>query len=248
MEGSLTPPVLETITTAAAYLGGGLAMGLGAIGSAVGEGHTAHDTINGMARQPARSGDMLRTMLIGQAIVESPGIFSLVVAFMCIIGEHASNLPTAAALIGAGFGIGISSLGSGIGAGLTSAGALTSIARQPESQNRVTILMLVGQALATTPSIFGFLIALLLAKLTFGAGGIVQAAALLGAGICVCTGTFGPGLGVGYAGQQACLGVSNNSRAASPIQRAFLLGAATAQSTAIYSLVIAILLVFLRIT
>jgi len=72
------------IIAAAKYLAAGIAMGLGAIGPAIGEGMAASHALDGMARQPEMETSLLRTMIIGQAITESTGIYSLVVAIILI--------------------------------------------------------------------------------------------------------------------------------------------------------------------
>ncbi|MGC9529702.1 MAG: ATP synthase F0 subunit C [Candidatus Bipolaricaulaceae bacterium] len=72
------------IIAAARYLAAGLCMAIGAIGSAIGEGIAAAHALDGMARQPEMEAPLLRTMIIGQAITESTGIYSLVVAIILI--------------------------------------------------------------------------------------------------------------------------------------------------------------------
>lgn len=72
------------IATAAKYLAAGFVMGIGAIGSAIGEGMVAAHALDGMARQPEMEGALLRTMVLGQAITESTGIYSLVVAIVLL--------------------------------------------------------------------------------------------------------------------------------------------------------------------
>lgn len=69
---------------AARYLGAGLCMGLGAIGPAIGEGFAAGKALEGIARRPEMAGLLTRTMLIGQAVSESTGIYSLVIAIILI--------------------------------------------------------------------------------------------------------------------------------------------------------------------
>lgn len=65
-------------------IGAGLCMGIGAIGPAIGEGHAVGCALEGMARQPEVA-DILRTnMILGCAITETTGIYSLVVALLMI--------------------------------------------------------------------------------------------------------------------------------------------------------------------
>jgi len=69
------------IVKAAGYIGAGLAMGLGAIGPGVGEGMVA---AKACGRTPKEAGLLTRTMLVGQAVSESTGIYSLVVALLLL--------------------------------------------------------------------------------------------------------------------------------------------------------------------
>ena len=74
----------EAIVKAAALLGAGLAMGFGAIGPGVGEGFAAGKACEGVAKRPEEAPLLTRTMLIGQAVSESTGIYSLVIALLLI--------------------------------------------------------------------------------------------------------------------------------------------------------------------
>ena len=70
------------LVRAAALLGAGIAMGLGAIGPGVGEGYVAGKACEAIGRRPEEAGLLTRTMLVGQAVSESTGIYSLVVALL----------------------------------------------------------------------------------------------------------------------------------------------------------------------
>ncbi len=72
------------IVAATKYLAAGLVMGLGAIGPGIGEGFAAGKALEGMARQPEERTNLLMSMLIGQAVAESTGIYSLVVALILL--------------------------------------------------------------------------------------------------------------------------------------------------------------------
>ncbi len=72
------------IVRAAALLGAGIAMGFGAIGPGVGEGFAAGKACEGIARAPEHANLLTRTMLVGQAVAESTGIYSLVIALLLI--------------------------------------------------------------------------------------------------------------------------------------------------------------------
>ena len=72
------------IIRAAALLGAGLSMGFGAIGPGVGEGIAAAKACEAIGRNPREAGMLTRTMLVGQAVSESTGIYSLLVALLLI--------------------------------------------------------------------------------------------------------------------------------------------------------------------
>ena len=74
----------EAIVRAACALGAGLCMGLGAIGPAIGEGNAVGKALEGMSRQPETMGMLRTNMILGCAITESPGIYSLVIALLLL--------------------------------------------------------------------------------------------------------------------------------------------------------------------
>jgi len=71
-----------------------------------------------------------------------------------------------------------------------------------------------------------------------------QASAFLGAGIAAL-GTLGTAIGQGYAAGKAVEAVARNPEAESKIRTTLIVGDAIAETSAIYSLIIAILLIFI---
>ena len=72
------------IIKAGALIGAGVCMGFGAIGPGIGEGFAAGKACEAIGRSPQDAGLLTRTMLIGQAVSESTGIYSLVVALLML--------------------------------------------------------------------------------------------------------------------------------------------------------------------
>ena len=72
----------NAIEIAGKAIGAGLCMGIGAIGPGVGEGTAVAHALDGMARQPEVSGNLRTTMILGCAIAETTGIYSLVIALL----------------------------------------------------------------------------------------------------------------------------------------------------------------------
>ena len=69
---------------AACAIGAGLCMGIGAIGPAIGEGNAVSKALEGMARQPEAAGNLRTNMILGCAITETTGIYSLLIAFLIL--------------------------------------------------------------------------------------------------------------------------------------------------------------------
>lgn len=244
------PQVLDS----SKYLAAGLAMGFAAIGPGVGEGYAAGRAVVGIARQPGQAGSLLRNMLIGQAIAETSGILGLVIAIILVArgaGEIA-DWAVGAALIGSGLAVGMSAIGPGVGSGLAAGKALDSIGRTPEATGKVTLTMLIGQAMSQNAAILGFLVSIMLMGVAreslaaddpgYWASIIVKVGKYLGAGICMGMGAVGPAIGIGYAAAMAVEGIGRRLERASLLQRTMFVGVAVSESTAIYALVIALLL------
>ena len=71
-----------SIVEAAKALGAGLCMGIGAIGPAIGEGNAVGKALEAMARQPEMAGLIRTNMILGCAITETTGIYSLVISLL----------------------------------------------------------------------------------------------------------------------------------------------------------------------
>ncbi len=76
-----------------------------------------------------------------------------------------------------------------------------------------------------------------------GALEIQKGLAYLGAGVA-CIGLFGAGIGQGYAAGKASEAVGRNPEAEPQIRNMLLIGAAIAESSALYALVVSIILIF----
>lgn len=74
----------NAIAIAGKALGAGLCMGIGAIGPAMGEGNAVGHALDGMARQPESTNDLRTNMILGCAITETTGIYSLLIAFLIL--------------------------------------------------------------------------------------------------------------------------------------------------------------------
>ena len=74
--------------------------------------------------------------------------------------------------------------------------------------------------------------------------GIILGCCALGAGICMGIGAIGPGIGEGDSVGKACEAIGRQPESKSAVTSTMIMGCAIAETTGIYSLVIAILLIF----
>ena len=80
---------MDTITgteliKALALLAAGISMGFGAIGPGIGEGFVGGKACEAIGKRPDEANLITKTMIIGQAISETTGIYALVVALILI--------------------------------------------------------------------------------------------------------------------------------------------------------------------
>ncbi len=64
-------------------IGAGLAVFTG-FGAAIGEGNVAAHAVEAIARQPEMAGNIRITMLIGQAVSETTGIYGFIIAILLL--------------------------------------------------------------------------------------------------------------------------------------------------------------------
>ena len=73
--------------------------------------------------------------------------------------------------------------------------------------------------------------------------GIILGCCALGAGVAMIAG-IGPGIGEGNAVAKACEAIGSQPECKGPVTTTMLMGCAVAETTGLYALVIAILLIF----
>jgi ATP synthase F0 subunit c len=151
-----------------------------------------------------------------------------------------------AAYLGAGICVGIGAVTTGIGSGIIAGEGAYGIVKQPKANEQIFRTMLIGQAAAQTAGIFALVISMLLiyGRSDAPEGGWFRAAAYLAAGLAMGLGSVGPSLGAGYSGGQACKSVARMPKHGNAIMGNMLIGQALSQTSAIFALVVAFLLMY----
>ena len=224
-------------------LGAGLSIGLGAIGSAIGEGYIAMNAMQALGRQPGASQKILRLMIIGQAITETAAIFALVMALVLLFGTDGTGVMKSVTYLSAGIAIGFGTIGSGFGAGLPGGSALKGLGRNPENSDVLTVQMIIGQAVTQTSTIFALTVSLILVTLSPDES-ILKLFAILGGAFAMGFGAIGPGIGDGIVAKNANEAVGRSPKHMGLLTRTMIIGQAITETTDIYSLVVALILIF----
>lgn len=73
----------SSIETAGAYIGGGMALGVGAFGASLGDGIAGSQLVSGVARQPEAQGRLFTPFFITVGLAE--GNYFIALAFVAIL-------------------------------------------------------------------------------------------------------------------------------------------------------------------
>ncbi len=68
-------------------LAAGLGMGIGTLGTGIGQGLAVKSAVEGVSRNPGASGKILTNMMIGLAMIESLAIYALVVSLIILFAN-----------------------------------------------------------------------------------------------------------------------------------------------------------------
>ena len=149
-----------------------------------------------------------------------------------------------ASYLGAGISIGIGAIATGIGLGTIAGEGTKALSVQPKANDMIFRTMLTGQAVTETGAIFALVVSLLLLFGGFNQGGWFRFFAFLGAGLGMGIGSLGPSLGAGFSGGQACKSIGRMPKHSSTIIGNMLVGQALSQTSAIFALVVSLLLLY----
>lgn len=231
-------------------IGAGASM-IAGLGSGVGCGYAAGKASEAVSMNPDATGKSIMLMLVGSAMAQTSAIFSLVITLILMYGNPFLGLDANYLILGAsGVAAGVAmigGLGPGVGQGYAAGKAIEGASFNLNATNKVMVVMILGQAISQTSSIFSLVVALILMYanplFTMDASFIVLAASAIGAGNAMIAGV-GPGIGQGFAAGQASMVTGMRPKLQGPVLRTMVLGQAVAQTTGIYGLVIALVLLF----
>ena len=155
-------PSIHTTAESLRLIASGLCIGLGSIGPAIGLGLFARQACTSIGTNKQAYGKILSFTLISQAIIETPIIFSLIIAILILVvtpGKAPLSLLDGTTMFCAGLCMGLGTIGPGISSGKTAAAACQFIALNPKNYSTLSRTSMFAQGLIETSAIYSIIIA-----------------------------------------------------------------------------------------
>lgn len=202
-----------------------------------------------IARQPFFAQKIMRFMLLSLSLIQTPIVFGLIVAIF-IKGQaaNAASLADSLRLIAAGLSIGLGSLGPAVGLALFAQAACASVGVNRKAFNKLLSFTFISQAIIETPIILCLVVSLfmLFSVSPLPSYNMFDGVALLAASICIGFGTMGPGISSGKVAGVAARQIAFNLEQYGLLSRLSMFSQGLLETSAIYSFLITLLLIFLR--
>lgn len=228
----------------------GIACALGISGGLVGllSALPVQEALYAISRQPFFSSKIINAMLLTQSIVQTPVIFSFLVALF-IKGQLATLMTygNSIRLIASGLCIGIGSIGPTIGLARFAQTANRCISFNRNAYSTLMPFIFVSQAIIETPIIFAVLVTIILLFTPIKPDNeFLGAISCIATALCAALGTFGPGISSGKIASAACKEIALHQENSSIISRTSILGQGIIDAAAMYALLVALIIIILR--
>ena len=224
-------------------------VGLTALGSSYGGGIASKSALLSIDQQPKAKDFIVRTLLIGLALIETSTIIGLLVTFY-IMKQTSSiqNIYQAIATLGASLAIALPSMVVAYSSARALRQTTPAIARQPFFARKIINLMILTQSLIQTPVIFGFILSMIILGNVHLVTTSGQAFGFLASGLCLGIGVMGPTYGLGTFAGSVCQSVGKARHAYSKLLTFSLVGGAVIETPNIFALVVSVLIAHLSKT
>ncbi len=224
-----------------ASIGGMLAVGIAAMVIGIASSFVVKATAASIARQPLLAQKLITYMLIAQSVIEAPVIFAFIVNLLInTLVSPATGFEQSIQLLAAGLVMALGCIGPSIGQALCSFSASSAMGTNIASYSRLLPFSLLNQAIIETPMIFCLLTALIIMfkPVHTQLDALRTIAAMCSMGL----GALGSAIGLGFVARRSTAQIALEPSAYPSIMRATLLSAAFIESSAIYALIVALLL------
>jgi len=199
-----------------------------------------------VARQPFFADKIFRFMLITQSIIQTPFIFSFIIAmFIKNNAAHVDSMAQSLQLIAAGLAMGLGSIGPAIGLAQFAQQATRGLGVNRRAYNQLLSFTLVSQAIIETPAIFAMVISLMLIFFPNNPT-LLDSIAYLSAALCIGLGTLGSGAASGKTASSAVYQIALHPELQGTIGKVSMFAQGLIDTCAIYTFIIAVLLILFR--
>ena len=237
-------PVM-TWGTAWAELGISLAVGIAGASISIAASYPVKAAAHAISRQPFFAQKILTSMVLAQSIIEAAVIFAFVVALL-IYTQLSAALTVYEGLkfLAAGLAIGLGCVGPCIGQAIFSHSACTALGKNKNAYDKIFPFTLLSQAITETPLVLCLLVSLIIIYNPINTGALFfQTASLLTAALTISLGSFGTSIGIGFTASRASLQIAQEPANYSVIVKTALLIEAFIESSVIYTMIIALLII-----
>ena len=153
---------IQTFEECLKLIASGLCIGLGSIGPAIGLAQFAKTACRGIGINREAYNKIFSFMLISEAMIETPIIFSLIVSMLILMAPlpAATAFTKCIALLAAALCTGIGTFGPGLSSGKSSSAACEQITLNPEEYDTLAKVSVFSQGMIDTSAIYALLISL----------------------------------------------------------------------------------------
>ena len=211
-----------------------------------GEAFASISGLQALARQPSARAEITRANILGIALIETAAAFSILIAILLLGWTSRTPLPLPAIIAECGICIAMVCTSSiiGIVAGLPVKAACDAIARQPFFSQKIISFMVITLALLQTPLISALMISLFIKIQMNFVTNVYDGMRLFASGIAIGLGSLGPCTGLALCSEMAIVGVGINRKIFTKILSFTLISGAIIETPIIFSLIVALLLIF----
>ena len=233
-----------SLEVAMASAGAALAVGCAAMVVSIASSKVVAATAQSIARQPLFAPKLITFMAVAQSIIEAPVIFAFIVNLM-VRGQISPTMDLAVSLklLAACLVIAVGCIGPSIGQALCASSASQALGLNSDIYNRLFTFTLINQVMIETPMIFSLIVALVTILMPLSAAdpfsSVIQSFSAAGA---MGLGALGSSIGLGMVASKSFIQVALEPTCYSVMVRPTILCAALIESSAIYALIIALML------
>ena len=226
-------------------LGMSLAIGLSALIGSIASSFAVKEACKSIARQPFFSQKIMTLMLLAQSIIEAAVVFAFVVALLIKVSiKETTTVIEGIKFLGAGLAIGIGTIGPSIGQALFSHASCNAAGLNKKTFGKLLTFSLLSQAVIQTPIIFCLIISIIIIFKPVIAitTPLIAFVSFIVPAFTISIGSMGTAISIGYSSAKNCRSIALKPEHYPLLLRTSLLAQAIIESSAIYALIVSLIL------